>query len=380
MSYLNNRDGSRILEHHDELMLQWFHNSPQARQIITGLTAIEESQRPFRRMADRNANIQDIYEMIDTLLPQFQLYFIPSTRNKWLLNFPFMFVAPNIGNKLRNVRTNETYTIKYVPLDKHNNFQGTVLLETGTVAPVTSDRLIFENPEGTGPDLRKQIIFTHSQPSAQAADIAASSGDTGIVRREKFTPTIVAKLMRQEPGTIGKRPFDIAKEIKPRIREIYAHPVDPRNYSIQIRGQWMDNIIRFICYDTSHVKAEKLVEWFRDFIHKYTWVLKKNGVQELLYWQRRADQNVETWRDDIVGYPIEFFFRTDELHVEVIHNILNVNLNTNMDTGLDPQTETGVSIAGGIVNGPFGNTFATLFDATHDESGNFLYGETNIGT
>jgi len=380
MSYLNNQDGTPILEHHDELTLQWFHNSPQARQIIHGISAIQDEQRrPFRRMADRSANVEDVYSMIDELLPKFQMYFIPSTKNAWLLNFPFMFISPSINDKIKNLSTNETYTVRYVPLDSNNEFQGSVLLNEGLSAPKTEDRLMFENVEGIGPDKRKLVNFHRSQPQRAAKGVSEVAADTRILQSEQFTPTIVAELRRQEPGTVGKRPFDIAKEIKPRIREILAHPDDPLNYSIQVRGQWMDNIVRFICYDISSRRTEKLIAWFKDFIHKYTWILKKNGIQEILYWQRRADENVKTWRDDIVAFPIEYFFRTEELHIEVVHNLRNITLNVSNDTGMNPQAETGIDVAGGVVIGPFGETFATLFDATHDNSGNFLYGDTNIG-
>lgn len=380
MSYLDDKDGTPILEHHDELLLQWFHSSPQARQIILGLTRLDEFRRPFRRTADRSINgIGEIYEMIDQLIDKMQMYFIPSKKNKWLLNFPYMFVPAKIGDKFRNLETNETYTIKYVPHDAKGDFTGTVLLNTGLVSPKTHERLVYENPEGIGPGARRMIQFFHSQPPKSAADLEESSGDVQSVKREAFTPTIVVEMRRQEPGTIGKRPFDIAKEIKPRIREIFNHPADPRNYSVQIRGQWMDNILRFTCYSTSHRQCERLVEWLKTFFHRYTGVLKKNGIQEILFWQRRNDEQVEKWRDDLVGYPIEYFFRTEELHVDVHHNITTVNLNQNLTTtDLTAQVETGIEVAGGIVVGPFGDQFATLFDALHDESGNYLYGSFDI--
>lgn len=379
MSLRNNPDGLPDYEYSDELVLQWFHNSPQARQIITGLSALDDQRRPFRRRADRSAGISDIYNMLDMFASRFQLSFAPSLKNPWLLNFPYMIIPPETGDMLFNLSTNETYTVKYVPKNRHNEFYGTVLLSTGITSPKTKERLIYHNPEGVGSAKRRLVDFFHAQPPSYVADLAASSGDTGSVRREAFTPTIVAEMRRQEPGTIGKRPFDIAKEIKPRLRETFPHPDDPKNYSVQIRGQWMDNIIRFICYDTTHRGAERLVGWLMDFISKYTWVLKRNGVQEILYWQRRADDKVQTWRDDIVGYPVEYYFRTEELHIDVVHNVRSIDIATNMGwKDSRTQTETGVDVAGGIVIGPFGERFATLFDAVHDESGNYLYGNYDI--
>ena len=81
MSIRNDRAGNPILEDFDELTLQYFNTSPIARNIILGITEKEDFLRPHRSMADRSANVQDIYDMIGKLLPKYQLYFAASKKN-----------------------------------------------------------------------------------------------------------------------------------------------------------------------------------------------------------------------------------------------------------------------------------------------------------
>ena len=380
MSIRNDKSGDPILEDFDELTLQYFNTSPIARNIILGITEKEDFLRPPRSMADRSANVQDIYDMIGKLLPKYQMYFTVSKKNPFLIVFPFMIVEPKFGDKIRNINTSEIYTVKYVPKTPDNRFYGAVLLETAITGPKGSDKLEFINPDGIGAETAKLVKFLHAYPDTPGTDMSDSSGDIGVSQAEPFTPTISVELIRQEPGTVGKRPFDMMKEIKPRVREIYKHPDDPQNYSIQVRGQWYDNILRFTCYSSTHFGAEKLITWFNDFLYKYAWVLKKNGVQELLYWQRRADQKVKVWRDDIVGYTVEWYFRTEEHTVEVIHNVTSINLSSRIawsDSAVSPPTGQSPETAGSVM-GPFGDRFATIFDAFHDASGNYLYGDYSV--
>ena len=306
------------------------------------------------------------------------MYFVPSVKNPFLLAFPFMIVEPKIGDKIRNLNTDEIYTVKYVPRTKGNKFYGSILLETGANGPKESEELKYVNADGIGPSEKKLVDFFHASPLSSANSIEDSSGDRGISQAEPFTPTVVVEMRRQEPGTVGKRPFDMMKEAKPRVRETYKHPDDPLNYTIQVRGQWYDNILRFTCYDKTSFGAERLISWFNDFLYKYAWVIKKNGIQEMLYWQRRADENISKWRDDIVGYPMEWYFRTEEHTIEVIHNVTSININNRI--AWDPMAvtpPTGKNPGENGLLGPFGDRFANIYDMFHDASGNYKYGDYN---
>ena len=376
MSTREDNLGDPILEDFDELTLKYFNTSPIARTIIYGTTDKEIFLRSDRSKSDRSAGIQDLYDMISVLLEKYQMYFVPSTKNPFLLAFPFMIVEPKIGDKIRNLDTDEIYTVKYVPRTRDNKFYGSVLLETGANGPKEGQKLRYVNPGGVGDAERKLVDFFHAYPLSSANSVEDNAGDRGMAQSEPFVPTVVVEMRRQEPGTVGKRPFDMMKEAKPRVRETYKHPDDPLNYSVQVRGQWYDNILRFTCYDKTNFGAERLISWFNDFLYKYAWVIKKNGIQEMLYWQRRADENISTWRDDIVGYPVEWYFRTEEHTIEVIHNITEIDINNRLarnEMGVTPPTGSNPNAEGLL--GPFGNRFATIYDMFHDASGNYKYGD-----
>ncbi len=376
MSTREDNLGDPILEDFDDLTLRYFNTSPIAQNIIFGTSDKDSFLRSNRLKADRSANIQDLYDMISVLLEKYQMYFVPSTKNPFLLAFPFMIVEPKIGDKIRNLDTDEVYTVKYVPRTRDNRFYGSVLLETGTNGPKEGEKLKYVNADGVGSSEKRLVDFYHAFPLSPANSIEDSSGDRGINQAEPFVPTVVVEMRRQEPGTVGKRPFDMMKEAKPRVRETYKHPDDPLNYSIQVRGQWYDNILRFTCYDKTNFGAERLISWFNDFLYKYAWIIKKNGIQEMLYWQRRADENISTWRDDIVGYPVEWYFRTEEHTIEVIHNVTSISINNRI--AWDPMAvtpPTGKNPGEDGLLGSFGDRFASIYDIFHDASGNYKYGD-----
>lgn len=376
MSTREDNLGDPILEDFDELTLKYFNVSPIAQNIIFGTSDKDRLLSPDRLKADRSASIQDLYDMISVLLEKYQMYFVPSTKNPFLLVFPFMIVEPKIGDRLRNLDTNEIYTIKYVPKAKNNRFYGSVLLDAGVKGPKEGEKLQYINADGIGNSEKKLVDFYHSYPLSSANSLENSSGDRGVAQSEPFAPTVVVEMRRQEPGTVGKRPFDMMKEAKPRVRETYKHPDDPINYSVQVRGQWYDNILRFTCYDKTNFGAERLISWFNDFLYKYAWVIKKNGIQEMLYWQRRADENIQVWRDDIVGYPVEWYFRTEEHTIEVIHNITEIDISSRLaknDMGVSPPTGGNPNVNG--LFDPFGSRFSSIYDMFHDASGNYKYGD-----
>lgn len=379
MSKENNADGTPKLEKFDDLALSFYNSSPAARQILWGISATEDHQTSDRSKADRSASIRDLYEMVDNLLPGFQMHFCVSNKNPWLVIFPHMVISPSAGDKLYNETTKETYTVSYVAKDINGDFNGSCLL-TGTNSPSSTDSLRFVNPTGAGPDTRKNIQFYHAYPVTSKLDISSSGSDTGTNESEPFTPTIVCQLYRQTPGTVaGRKEAARHKEVKPRVRESYPLPEDPRNYTVQVRGQWLDSIVKFNCFETSHYRAERLVDWFMEFMNKHTWVLRKNGIQQIFFEERKGDRVETQWRDDIVGYEVCYYVRTETLTTEIIHNTGSINLNVEL-ANKDDRTRAALTAdpTGGLVTGPFGERFANLFDATHDENGNYLYGDTDI--
>lgn len=380
MSRIDNPDGTPNLEDFNDIVLSYYNSSPAARQIVHGLSYKQDWLKSNRSRADRNASVQDFYEMIDTLLPVYQSHFVISSKNPWLLIFPRMLVPPIVGDELYNETTKETYTVSYVSKDLNGHFNGSCLI-TGVTEPVVTDDLRFVNSDGAGPALRRYIQFHHAYPTVSKLDISASASDTGTNESEPFTPTIVACLYSQNPGTVmgHKDAIQRNKELKSRVRESYPLPEDPRNYTVQVRGQWLDNVVKFRCFETSHFSAERLVEWFMDFMNRHIWIFRKNGIQQIFFENRKPDSIETTWRDDIVSYEVNYYVRTEQLTTEIIHNTGSIHLNVELAHIDDrPKAELDSDPTGGLVTGYFGDRFANMFDATHDENGDYLYGDTDI--
>ena len=114
MSTREDNLGDPILEDFDELTLKYFNTSPIAQNIIFGTSNKDEYLSSSRLKADRSASIQDLYDMISVLLEKYQMYFVPSTKNPFLLAFPFMIVEPKIGDKIRNL---DAIPLSAIPLD-----------------------------------------------------------------------------------------------------------------------------------------------------------------------------------------------------------------------------------------------------------------------
>jgi hypothetical protein len=313
--------------------------------------------------------VHEILESIDYLLKLHQMEWRPSNRNPLLLYFPFMFVVPRTGWQLRNLETRDVYTIKSVGTDKERRFTGAILLEGGLNPPG------FGTGELTGRWDRLEIIqhdekvvrFHVSWPEKEALESQAppAGSDEGATYSQPFTPTVTSLLVRQEPGTIGKREFDPAKMAKPKVAGYEPDPFDPISYSLELQWQYFENIIQFDCWSPLNEEADRLADWFQTFMNLYTWVLKLAGVAEIRYWQRRADLAVpQSFRDALPRRSLQYYFRTNMVTPVRKRNLTQVHINARLHHGtgsIPAPGETG----GGLV---------TQWDRFHDDSGNWLGG------
>jgi len=313
-------------------------------------------------------------DMMEILLEQHQMSFTKDDAYGWRLFFPYLFIKPEVGDEVRNTITGEIYTITWVedvdpgfkrlspgPIvrnPKENTFTGLVILQ-GNTEPKITDRLEFV-------ERHKRILPFQEWGSRRHSKTPTESGEGDLGQGESgpFLPTLTWSVTRVEPGTVGKRPFDPAKMAKPIFRESYPDPQhtylmnsemynrsvqqqhlyqtgnplwtgeysaltpaqqDPRvsTHTIEVYGQWFDNLVQFDCWSASNSQANALITWFEDFMELYTPVLKQNGVAEMLYWERLQDQTIERWRNDIDNRTIRWFFRTEKLRVRRRRNFRN---------------------------------------------------------
>lgn len=363
----------RVLDDFNDKYLEWYDSRRKIRRVNAKSRAIS------------GANLYDIVDMLEILLRSYQSKFKVNKDYPWMLIFPYLFVKPDPGDKIINKTTNEEYTILAVEqldnLDKRqvpyplakskmrDSFSGRIVLQEGVSPPGRYDKLEFKN------EIKNYINFFEWGSRRDATKPVGSHADASEQQNGPFNPTITWHVKRVEPGTVGKRPFDAEKDIKPRIRDqfpdpqhTYLLPTDSEvdaglakstypistgwsnsgdiytgyttyrilgeteqspllsTHTVTVYGQVFDNIVQFDAWSDNNQEASALVAWFEDFMDLYTNVLRRNGVVEVLYWQRLVDEKIERWRNDIDNRTIQYYFRTEKLKVDRTANLRKLDV------------------------------------------------------
>lgn len=363
-------ENKKTLEPLGDKFLEWY----DGRRKINRVNAYSKSHG--------NANLLDIMDMIETLLIMHQSKFYIDPNYGWLLNFPNLFIKPSVGDLIVNETTGEEYEILGIEeissyekkwndapraaQKQDSTFTGRLFLKEGISRPSKYDRLRFK-------DISKNYINFFEWGTRRAATHPYNSNaDASEQQQGPFRATITWNVVRVEPASIGAHPFDPAKALKPRIREVipdpnytYLVPTEKQinaslaanrypigtgwgvgsgstssgntsyrilsageqspslsTHSIEIYGQFFDNIVQFDCWSDNNQEASYLISYLEDFLDLYAQILKINGVNELLYWQRTIDQKIERWRNDIDNRTLQYYFRTENLKV---HRKANLN-------------------------------------------------------
>jgi hypothetical protein len=287
-------------------------------------------QNPTRydmRQSDRNASLNQITTYIYQSMLDFQGKWYPTDRGIWTIDMPnARYLA--VGDKITNITSGQVYLIAEVlsPQDIIPNPKGNLIrLNSGIVGgipPAEGDILALE---------QKNTVNFESSYSRYYQQRPV----------DEWRDTVVYRVKRREPGTIGKHAFDPPTEIKPRIREDRVDPDHP-DCHILVMGQWFDNLIQFDCWSKFNNRADDLVEWFEDFMYKYTWVWKKNGVNEILYWMRTTDEESSKWRNDLAVRNVIYYFRTEKIVTIKEYDFKQIDLYLELDNAL-PSGFYGVS-------------------------------------
>jgi len=282
---------------------------------------INYSTEQDNSQADRSASLDDVTSYIYESLIDYQGKWEKSDAHQWAYIFPYARYL-RVNDTVKNVTLipNVVYTIAEI-IDEDTN---TVRL-SGSTKPTTGDRLELESSN--------MVNFISAYPLEHADP-------------RTWKDTITYKVSRREPGSLQAHPFDVRKEIKPRVREYIEDPSFP-GYHIKILGQWFDNLLQFEFWTTTANGADSLISWFEDFLYKYTWVWKKNGVQEILYNRRGIDEESIKWRNDLNYRSLWYFFRTEKLVTVREKDFEQLDLYINMSNvvALEPS---GVVYASGI--------------------------------
>jgi hypothetical protein len=318
---------------------------------------------------ERSASLDDGMSMINALLAQYELIYEPHIVDKRLLLMPHLFQKPAEGEQIKNTVTGEVYTIEDVitnPITK--TWEGLIKISAITPPSVNkSEKLAFLRPE------KNLVRFTHSFSENIELDNQDSDGqiaDAGPIR-----PTVTYSLIRKEPGTIGKSPFHPSKEYKPRRRELIKNSNFP-GHSIEVYGQMFDHLVQFDTWTTDNFSSEKLADWFEKFMKLYIWVLKLNGVHEILFWQRLRDAAVTKWRQDLISRTLQYFIRIEDLEPVMSKNLIDIDIEIGVNKDLIDLHEA--YVAEKVVN-PGRLTMAQYQDLFRDaDTGKYLFGDVSI--
>jgi hypothetical protein len=351
MSSLNDKYGNPILE--DGVDPFYLHHDFRSNHV--------HSHFP-RLRAVRKASYHDSMLMIDILLHKYEAEYLPNEIDPNLLCFPYLFQEPPQGALIRNKTTGEVYSIEdTVKNPLTNKWEGLVRIDS--VTPPKRD--FAEKLEWLDANIR--VRFTAEFPLALDTTSQTDQGhidDAGPIR-----PTVVYALIQKEPGSIGGQPFSPQKQYKPMHRERMKSPLEPGR-SVDVSAQWFDLLVQFECFTTDNYSADLLADWFEDFMRQYTWVLKYNGVQEILFWQRLRDAAVTKWRQDLISRTVQYFFRIEDLLPVVRRDLINVD--TQIDLAKEIKEAGHRWIAGRHITGQLTpQEYRDLFRGT---SGEFLFG------
>lgn len=281
-------------------------------------TPLYWSTADSHQQADRAASLDDVTTYIYQSLVDYQGKWNVTTISEWTVIFPYARDL-RVGNSIKNLTTGEVYTIDSI-IDEPIH---TVRL-SGTTAPHLGDQLELAD--------ENMVNFVSAYPQVYAEP-------------ETWRDTITFRVDRREPGTVQSHPFDGRKEIKPRVRQTIVDPDYP-DHHIQILGQWFDNLIQFDCWSVTNNGADSLISWFEDFMFRYTWVWKKNGIQEMLYMNRSIDEEVIRWRDDIVNRTLYYYFRTEKIIPIREHDFASIDLYASLSSVMEVEPSGAVPASG----------------------------------
>lgn len=335
-------------------------------QVFNPDTRSFELRRKSR--TDGVLSISEAMELVAGLLRKYQLSFVPNKTNKNILMLPFCFVEPTEGDKIRNVSTQEIYTVDQVIKNPDTGqWNGVVKLDlTNPPSIEAGHSLEYLNFE-------RYVRFDHEFPSSVPNHLTANS--EGIQKNPPpMFPTITWSVQRIEPGGIGKA-FDSKKELKPRLRESTKDPY-AAGYTVEIWGQWFDNIVQFDSWSNSNRTSERLIRWFEQFLRLYTGYIRQCGIPNLFFWRRDPDDIKTTWRQVFAVRSSQWYFRTEELEAVYQRDILKIDISLGARSTItnricnEPRYIADQLTSGCISSEDYKNLFY--------HSGQYLFGDLDI--
>ena len=314
-----------------------------------------------------NLNISQSMEILEKLIKKHQLSFVPNRTNPKLVFLPFCIIEPKTGDQIRNISTKEIYTIKQVIKNPTTNkWDGVVLLDL--INPPSIE--LGHSLEYLNSD--RYIKFDHTYPDQLLNTISANS-EGKLTSIPPIHPTITWSLSAVEPGGRGK-PFDSLKEYKPMLRESTKDPFVP-GYTVEIYGQWFDNIVQFDAWSNGFRTSERLISWLEQLLKLYTGYLRQCGVSNLFFWKRLSEKQNNVWRQDLPVKSTQFYFRTEELEAVYSRDILKIDISLGLSETAPNRIDYYTYVADQLISG---NYTPQEYQDLFYRSGEYLFGDIEI--
>lgn len=318
--------------------------------------------------AEGNLSISESMDLLSLLLKKHQSSFVPNKIDRNLIIFPYAIIELKANDKIINKETKEVYIVDQILKNpKTNNWEGLVKLKNVINPPSIEKRetLEFQNPD-------RYINFEHEYPDALLNIISANP--EGILENiPNIVPTITWKLTRVEPGAYGE-PFGSRKEFKSRLRESVKDPLIP-GYTVEIRGQYFDNIIEFGAWSNTFRACERLTSWIESFIKLYSGYLRKSGIEQVFFWRRNEELQKTAWRQQLPTKSTQFYFRTEEIEAVYQRDILKIDITIGTSETYVPYTNKSTYVADQLLTG---NYTPEDYRNCFYRSGEYLFGNIDI--
>lgn len=155
-------------------------------------------------------------------------------------------------------------------------------------------------------------------------------------------------VVRQEPGSVSGRPFEGEREIKARHREFiilygnkskkyktdysteFKHSSEKLGY-MKVKAQYLDNLVQYNIWGRTNYEAERLVEWFKQYMSNYIGLFRKQGIVHMYYDRRVRDDTLIQMKNGYHLRSVLYYIRTEEVMPEVIGPINQINVNINVE-------------------------------------------------
>ena len=266
-----------------------------------------------------NLSIYEVMEYIDLYTEKHQMAYIPNKVDKRIILFPFMFIEPEKGDKIINQTTSEVYKVDQIIKNPDTNqWEGLIKFDLDNPPSVERSHSLNYFSEKD-----KFIRFRHEMPD-EIPNLVGANLEKMLIQPPPIFPTITWTVKSVEPGSLG-RFQDSRKELKPRLRESVKDPYIP-GHTVEIYGQFFDNIVQFDCWSNDPRTSDRLLRWFEQFIRMRSPSLVHDGVNHILFLKRTEDEYNKTWRQAFSVRGSQYYLQTEQLEAVYSKDILNIDI------------------------------------------------------